>query len=366
MNLPNQFDTTLVQKYIDEGLVKVNKHPSADLYIYNYTQTAQFSGVLKTCPTLRALRGYIADGAGNYVARGFAKFFNLGEQPEVDAEYVGRHFVVEEKVDGSCGILYYDGTDWAIATRGSFTSEQAVEGTKILREKYRSWIDNLPKGDVLAVTHVFEIVYPENRIVVDYEGKRDLVLIGKIMKDGHAFTLNNPTWPGPVRETYGTWKHANVIKDGLGPEHEGKEGFVLVYDDGHRVKVKLDEYLRLHRIVTNASERSVWEALRTKQFDSLLDNVPDEFYQWVKEVKSRLEDDFVRRYDAAVLLHTAAPKGSRKEYAQYVTGANKELAAVAFRLYDGKPDQAADLVWRSIEPSGACKGPFAARAAADG
>lgn len=355
---PKEFSPDAVEELIHQGFVKVQKHPTADLYIYNYTQSAQFSGHLKTNPTLRALRGYIVDGNGNCVARGFSKFFNLGEQPEVDARYVGRRFRIEEKVDGSCGIMYHDGQDWAIATRGSFTSEQAIEGTRILRTQYRKWLDHLSRD--MKITHVFEIVYPENRIVVNYGARRDLVLLGKLTREGRSFPLSHSTWPGPIRQEYGYEEYVEHVK-AYETAISGEEGFVLVYDDDHRVKVKLEEYLRLHRIVTNVSERAVWEALRARTLSALCDKVPDEFFAWITEVKVRLDTAWRHRFNLAMKLFESAPKISRKEFAEYVMR-SPTYAPVAFALLDKKQERAEDLVWKMIEPKGETLNPFGARA----
>ncbi|MFB9080967.1 hypothetical protein ACFFWB_26745 [Flavobacterium procerum] len=62
---------------ISANYVRVNKHPEQDLYIYNYTQNAQFERVWNEITI--ACRGLILDKDLNVVARPFPKFFNLGE-----------------------------------------------------------------------------------------------------------------------------------------------------------------------------------------------------------------------------------------------------------------------------------------------
>src|SRR3990172_6380600 len=178
---PNIFPKVKIQQLMDDGLVRVQKHPDADLWIWNYTQAAQFSGSLKTDAVLRHLRGMITDASGTVVARGFPKFFNLGEQPDVDREYQDKSFYVDTKYDGSLGILYKANGQYAIATRGSFLSPQAIEGTKILHEY-------LVQNGTMVFDHylyndstvLFEIIYPENRIVVDYGVTRKLQYIGAV------------------------------------------------------------------------------------------------------------------------------------------------------------------------------------------
>ncbi len=72
------------------------------------------------------------------------------------------NFDVYEKMDGSLGILYWIDDKPFLATRGAFESEQAIKGTELLRKH-----QNLNKLN-RNYTYLFEIIYPSNRIVVDY------------------------------------------------------------------------------------------------------------------------------------------------------------------------------------------------------
>ena len=82
-------------------------------------------------------------------------------------------FEVYEKLDGSLGILYWLGDEPYIATRGSFESPQAQIATELLRAYDLSGLDR-------RRTYLFEIIYPENRIVVNYDDRRELVLLAII------------------------------------------------------------------------------------------------------------------------------------------------------------------------------------------
>jgi RNA ligase len=74
------------------------------------------------------------------------------------------------------------------------------------------------------------------------------------------------------------------------------EGYVLRFNTKpiYRIKIKGEEYVRLHRIITNISNRDLWELLKDdKPLDEILDKVPDEFYNWVKDTVR----DFVVRFE---------------------------------------------------------------------
>lgn len=123
----------LLHEMINEKLVSVQKHPEADLFIYNYSPKVQYEKLWNEV-TLKT-RGLILDAKMNYVARPFEKFFNLEElQPN---EIPQIPFDVYEKIDGSLGILYWLNDKPFIATRGSFTSEQSQHATDVLYSRYR-------------------------------------------------------------------------------------------------------------------------------------------------------------------------------------------------------------------------------------
>ena len=132
---------------------------------------------------------------------------------------------------------------------------------------------------------MFEILYPENRIVVDYGNKKELVLLAVIeTPTGYEVPYQS------VLPTYSKYfavvkKHdltINNLTDLKKLEEDNREGFVVRFEDGMRVKVKFCEYVRLHGILTNVSNLVVWEHLKNNyNFDELLDRVPDEFYDWL-------------------------------------------------------------------------------------
>jgi len=115
-------NVSLLNEMIESKMVRVQRHPYANLWIYNYTEHAQFSRTWNEVTLM--CRGLILDENFNIVARPFPKFFNKEELSEGDIPNLP--FDVFEKMDGSLGIMYWvDGVPY-IATRGSFESEQAL------------------------------------------------------------------------------------------------------------------------------------------------------------------------------------------------------------------------------------------------
>lgn len=173
-----------LKQLIADDYINVQKHPTADLYIYNYSPKAQYDRLWNDW-TL-ACRGLIMNALYEVVARPFHKFFNLEETENLILP--DEPFEVYEKMDGSLGILYWADGKPAIATRGSFTSEQAIVATELLHTKYANSLEHLDP----TKTYLFEIIYPENRIVIDYGDARKLVLLAVIdTKTGAEISLPN-------------------------------------------------------------------------------------------------------------------------------------------------------------------------------
>lgn len=327
----------LIEKHIAEGNIRSQVHPDYPLRILNYTPTVQY-GRLWDKATLMC-RGLIVDTDWRVVGRPFRKFFNWGEWPDdKQGDYLGRPYTVSEKLDGSLGILYYYDGSWHVATRGSFTSDQAQVGASLL-DIYDT--SHIPTE---GVTPLVEIIYPGNRIVVDYGGVRELVLLAAL-STATGEQLAAPWWGGPRAQTLNL-----SIDDALAHEESNREGFVIRFDDGEMVKVKIDEYVRLHRILTGTNAVRVWEALQDDElYKSMMDRVPDEFYQWVSNVATDLRGQYRALEDEATeafaRLRPLADE-SRKAFALEAT--KTDVPDLLFSMLDSK--DYSGRIWRRIKP----------------
>lgn len=133
-------------KYINE-----KRHDTLDLIIWNYNNLCAIDEAWDEY-TLMA-RGLITDLKGNIVSRPLKKFFNLNQTEESRIENLPMDLPeVYEKLDGSMCIQYYDGDKVCVATRGSFNSDQAIHGTKLLENRLRTDFDQ-------RYTYIYEIIY---------------------------------------------------------------------------------------------------------------------------------------------------------------------------------------------------------------
>lgn len=351
-----KYELNILNDYIDKGLVIKQEHPTLPLAIYNYSRTCQYDRLWDEV-TLDC-RGLVLDTEGNVIAKPFPKFFNMEELS--DTEIPNESFEVFEKMDGSLGIAFYYKGDWIMATRGSFTSEQAIRGTKMLKEL--SAVKNYP---ITALregwTYLFEIIYKENRIVCDYDFE-GLVLLGAYDRETlKEIDFENLTNSVALFDDVRVVRKYNGISDFAKLKEtisNDAEGYVIRFKGGKRMKIKGDEYVRLHRILTNFSTTDIWELLRTGgDMNEFLERVPDEFDKWVKMTISDLKYAFFQISERAGKLHDGFrygkygdvyPEPTKKEFAEFVMKQTEVLRPVMFAMWDKKPYD--HIIWKLIKP----------------
>lgn len=337
-------DPKLLADMVGGGYIRTQRHPSLPLLIHNYTEKTQYENEWNAA-TL-ACRGLVVAADGRVLARPFAKFFNHGQPgaPELDLD---GPVSVTDKADGSLGVLFPTPEGWAVATRGSFDSEQARHATRVFQQRYAHRFTPPPGRTVL-----FEIVYPANRIVLDYDGLDDLILLGAVeIATGRSHGPGAVTgWPGPVVESFAFATLAEAL---AAPPRDNREGLVVHFTGPDtRLKIKYAEYVRLHRIVTGLNPRVVWEAMVGGRLDELLEPLPDEFHAWATGIAADLTAEVdalvagVERDYATVVA--ALPEGwARKDFALAV--ARHPQRGCLFLRLDGK--DYTPLLWQQVRPS---------------
>ncbi|MEU9164729.1 AAA family ATPase [Streptomyces sp. NPDC048424] len=370
---------------IDAGYVTRKSHPELPLSIYTYTRTAQYERVWDEVTT--RCRGLVADDTtGAIVALPLPKFFNVGEH-EAGMPYApalpDEPFEVYDKVDGSLAVVFHYAGRWRVASKGSFISAQATWAQRRLDAKDTAALRP-------GTTYLAEILYPQNRIVVDYGDRRDLVLLAAFGQDGTEVPLAEaaPHWEG-IGSVVTVWPamplgelialtESNTLPGGATATGMDAEGFVLRFASGVRAKAKLSEYVRLHKVLTGVTERDVWrghgiqrfaglpakqlaqglnctvaeiEASGGKPLDALLEQVPDEFDHWVREVIARLEERAARHERAideafAGLAPLAADRGAFARAVKELD--DRAVRPAMFLRLDGRTTEL--TTWRQVRP----------------
>ena len=379
-------DPALADEAIGGGLVSVQTN--GQLRILNYTAKATYSRHWNEATV--ACRGLILDEADRVVARPFPKFFGPSE-PDAPDVPTQQEMEVTTKLDGSLGIGYtHPEGDVRLATRGSLASEQGREATRIWREEYGHVV--IPEG----VTPLFEIIYPDNRVVLDYGEMRDLVLIALIdTETGADIDPADLAWPGPRAETV-SFPNFGALLDHISSAGESDcEGYVARFaaDDARphiRFKLKFPAYVAAHRVVFGLTSTRVWEAaavsaaarmgMSAKAMAARLRLSPDTVTGLlghgedpVEGLRSTLPEEFLPWYDAAVAEVTAranerirlyesltreATMGAADDSDRVFAAAAQRLAAdndvhpgPIFALRKGRADVRL-AIWGHTKPSG--------------
>jgi RNA ligase len=419
MNLSNYIDLDKLEQFIEEGLISRKKHSTLPLYILNYTKAVHGFWPHEIC----ACRGLIVDENNDIVSRPQYKFFNLGQTSTVmfplnhqvgtlrdsiptdimvDSAYLLNEslywhspLTITRKMDGQMGVLWNYGDQWGVATRGSFESEGSVFATEKFQKfvKYGAAKDFIPKGWTL----IFEIVAKHLRIVIpyDWEGLCLLTAVNNETGEEMSYTDLHELWTN--LNSYSKTIDANgnsvsgkpwcrivekfdmALEKAAADEDKEEEGYVCAVNRPGlhpiKVKIKLAEYCRLHRVLTNLTPQMLWSELALPM-DPLLTvesrtdfktgeivhslQVPPEFRAWVLQWQRGLTNAFHEHLSnamAAERMLLNAPSdlkndSERKKWLLSVQEWSRPIADAAMQLNNGDIVRAYAGLWHLVRPHG--------------
>ena len=145
----------------------------------------------------------------------------------------------------------------------------------------------------------------------------------------------------PVVKTHGTFVSATALLEFTRPL-EGVEGFVVSWPDGHKVKVKAEQYLRIHKVKDLIrTERHIAALILNEELDDVLPLLDDKDHEKVHDYGHQLKiaiDVVVSRIDGLVMLARTFHGDNRKEIAlNFVPNLRfKEDARFIFGALDGR------------------------------
>ncbi|WP_298305802.1 RNA ligase [uncultured Erythrobacter sp.] len=243
------------------------------LLIWNYTNKCVYDKMWT--PISMHARGLILDTERRAViATPFPKFFNVSEAGE-GMKLPDKSFEVFEKLDGSLIILFHHEGQWHAATRGALGTDQAIWA--------QNWIANKDLSALTpGTTYLCEAIYPENRIVIDY-AESGLVLLSAYDEQGFEFdaeatfeTAERLGWKAAKRYRFESIDALFASAETL-PETE--EGYVLRFDDGHRLKLKGSAYCRVHALISRITPLAIWELMQADDdLEKVRQQIPEEFW----------------------------------------------------------------------------------------
>ncbi len=231
------------------ALVTPHFDPSSPLIGLNYTPVAHnllYKYPEGWTPQLRLCRGITFDSDGRLVALCLPKFFNAGEVAETK-KLPAKPMEVLEKMDGHNGQIFWYGDSFWIKTRGSFTHRSVLIAQEMLDEitvKYE-WYNK----EIEHLTLIVEIIHPETHVICKY--RRQSLVLTAVYDNRSLMDLSHDDLKVlgkrlglPVVKRWKFESTRDVLSAVRDPKVTNREGYVVRFADGSRVKFKHVAYLR--------------------------------------------------------------------------------------------------------------------------
>lgn len=321
----------------DQGFV-VSRRPDHTVIDYVFTVPETFSSAMAL-----ECRGLKFDRDGRLIGRPFHKFFNLGERQRIEQiDWSAPHHVLD-KLDGSMVHPVLLEGAMVFMTRMGATAQAAVAQ----RQAGAGVLDLAHHLLAGGLTPIFEFTSPDNRIVVAYErpaltllAARDMVSgaylpQAELVRLGARFGVAVVRAAGPLADAADFVARARC--------EAGIEGYVLAFEDGHRLKLKTDGYVLRHRTLSGVrQEKTVLAWVAAGAVDDVVPILPE-------AVSTRL-----LTYQATVEASAAAHEAAIRAFAAEHRGLlRKDYAALAFRRFDKRLTKAAFDAYDGRDPRGA-------------
>lgn len=286
---------------------------------------------------VREARGLILeDKTWKVVCYPFKKFFNYGEEyaDEIDWETAK----VTSKEDGSLIKIYNYNGEWRVGTNSTIDAEDAALNSpyyKNFRELFDVAADNC-KFDFDGLdpnyTFLMELCSCHNAIVVPHNEPKLF----------HIGTRNNITCE-EVEVDIGIEKPKQYMLSSLddciamaATFDFTKEGFVVVDKNYHRIKVKSEDYVRVHRLANNGSitlERAI-DLIRMNELEEFLVYCP-QYTDFINDVRHRFNKFYSDIYfNVNMALIEKMECETRKDFA--AVAKTFKYPMVWFKVYDPK------------------------------
>ena len=312
--------------------------------IFNYDVMADFHN-----PIVQEARGIIINlDTLTVVCWPFRKFGNYGESYADQIDWSTAR--VQDKVDGSIVKLWYMDNEWFWSTNGTINAKEAstIEDTSSIL--YDNYLELIKKADNYAQipfsdlhkdrTYIFELISPENQVVIRYD-KTHLIHTGtRDNNTGEEYCEDIGIEEPLEYDLHSLDDCLNAAEKLNASGFVKKEGFVVVDENFHRIKIKSPEYLYMHRIVDNGnvSARRMLELLRsvnTSELDNFIKDRPlfEVHISYYRFKLSELEQMIDRFIGFALNLY-AEYSFERKAVAAKIE--KNPLAPFAFKAIDGQ------------------------------
>lgn len=318
----------------DTGIIH-STHSDYSVINYVFTVDNTFDTALA-----RECRGLKFDKDGALIARPFHKFFNLGEKRLAQDEPWDDPHVVFDKLDGSMIHPTMVQGELVFMTRMGL-SDQAQQAQNVASHEVLALCKNMIEA---GFTPIFEFTSPDNRIVLAYDKPQLTLLAIRHMRSGGymshvemakiALKHDVPTVAtidGNIKDIEGFWTQTRAL--------EAVEGYVIAFDDGHRLKIKADSYVLRHKALAGlAHEKNLLAWIVTGVIDDVIPLLSPQDVNFVRSYHNQVMSA-VSKWEVEINGFVADNRHlPRKEFALKATDQiDPRLLSVVFQALDGFP-----------------------------
>ena len=281
-----------LEAHVDAGLIRKQYDPTRPLSIYTYSTVCELNEAWDEYT--RESRGLVLDDKGRVVIPCIPKFFNSGTKfaepislsdPATEITEKNDGYLIQVKKDNEYGLV--------VTSKGSFTSKMVEKAKEIIVE------DQLEEG----ILYVCELCcnFPGDEAIIVTRWKEDpkLVCFSKRNEDGKDLLLINFPQCFELVRRFSPQEATEYLK------RNDIEG-VVAFQDGKRTQFKTDNFLRLHRLISDVRKVRVWELLASGQdLDEI--QIPDEFMNQMKQWRDELLEQ-IAKWNSVLLQYDSQTK----------------------------------------------------------
>jgi len=286
----------------------------------------------------REFRGIIfCKETGNILRRPLHKFFNYGERAEtLNMVDITRPHKIYEKIDGTMIVPYFVGDRLIWGTKmGQTEFSHDVEAFVENNDVYAHFARKLK---LQGLNPIFEWTDTKNRVVIDYGKESSLTLLAvRNIYTGLYHDIEDYKDCGiklctGIEDTFNGDEFLTKAKNEV-----GNEGYVIAFEDGHRLKVKNDWYCALHRVKNDlANESGVVKLIIDNSLDDIKPLLSADDLEDLEEYEQSFSDSINKAVTSIfdIKHNLYINKTTRKEFALSAVSIDATEKAIIFSLWD--------------------------------